>query len=294
MSTQCIRCGSQLGDGAYVCHDDAQTLAEALLAAAGHAEDASTLGERGARLGASGRGGGDTPLPDLSRSARYARAAHHIDGWARIVMEETGRQPRWRPVIGPLCPPTGVRCRHDSCEAIRRRTPPDVIALDAAWLAQQTGWLRRHPAADAAFRDLHDACAELARLVDVPPDKELVGMCDCGRVLYARDDQAAVTCPVPTCKLRWNVAESRDILRTALDGKLVTAAEAARLGQYLDTDRTQEQIRKLINRWASRGQVLPHGEIDGEPTFRFGDVSDRLARTPRRAAARAAESETAA
>jgi hypothetical protein len=293
VTVQCVRCGSPLADGAYVCHDEAHNLAGALLAAAGHAEDASTLSERGARPGASSRGGGDTPLPDLTRSARYAHAAAAITRWARVVSEETGRRPRWRAAIGPLCPPNGRRCEHGSCEAIRRRTPPADVSLAAAWLAQQTGWLRKHPAAGEAFAQLHAACTTLARLIDVPPDKELVGMCDCGRVLYGRRDQVFVTCPVTTCKLRWNVAESRDILRDALDGKLVTAAEAARFGQYLDTDRTQEQIRKLINTWSSRGQIVAHGEIEGEPTFRFGDVSERLARTPRRAA-RAAESETAA
>lgn len=286
MTVTCVCCGRPMPDQAYVCRPEAQDLADALLAAAGHAEDAETLSARGARLGAA-RGGGDTPLPDLSRSARYAHAANAITTWARVAMEETGRRPVWRPAIGPLCPPTGLRCEHGSCEAIRRRTPPDAVALCAAWLAQQVDWLRKHPAAAEAFAELHQACAELARLVDVPPDKDLVGMCDCGKVLYAAHGRKHVTCPVETCKLRWNVEESRDILRKALDDKLVTAADAARLGQYLDSDRTQEQIRKLINAWSSRSLIVAHGEIEGEPTFRFGDVSARLARTPRRTPARA-------
>lgn len=280
-AAQCVRCGRPLNDAALVCHADAQKLAETLLAAAGHAEDAGTLGERGARLGAGAHGGGDTPLPDLTRSARYARATNAITTWARIAAEETHRRPRWRNAAGPLCPPTGTRCEHGSCEAIRRRTPPDPVALAAAWLAQQTGWLRAHPAAGEAFADLEQACADLARLVDVPPDRELVGMCDCGRVLYAEHDQAYVTCPHPTCRLRWGVTESRDILRRALRDKLVDAADAARLAAHWD-ERTSDQIRKLVNAWSSRGQLVAHGGIGGEPAYRFGEIVDRLARTPRR------------
>lgn len=284
MTATCVRCGRGLPDGGLVCHAEAQELSDALRAAAGYAEDASTLSVRAARYQAGGRGGsGDSPLPDLTRADRYDRAANAITGWARIAVEETGRRPRWRPAIGPLCPPTGIRCDHGSCEAIRRRTAPDPVALAAAWLAQQTGWLRTHPAAGEAFDELHAACDDLARLVDVPPDRDLVGMCDCGKVLYAVRGRTTVQCPVPTCKLTWDVERSREILRQALDGKLVTAAEAARLGQYLDTDRTQEQIRKLVAKWAQRGHLLAHGELQAEPAYRFGDVADRLARTPRRA-----------
>jgi chromosome condensin MukBEF MukE localization factor len=101
-------------------------------------------------------------------------------------------------------------------------------------------------------------------------------------VLYAAQGKTAVTCPTTTCGLHWNVERSREILRQALDDKLVTAGEAARLGQYLDTDRTQEQIRKLINRWASRGELVAHPVGLDEEAFRFGEVAGRLARTPRR------------
>ncbi|WP_412736987.1 hypothetical protein [Krasilnikovia sp. MM14-A1259] len=190
-------------------------------------------------------------------------------------------------MAGPMCTGLAGSCGHDSCASIRRRWPGPSLALEAAWLSRQVEWLRKHQAAAEAFEDLHRACEALARLVDRPPDKDLVGMCDCGKVLYAPQGADVVRCPESNCRLKWNVAESRGILRKALDGRLVTAAEAARLGQYLDTDRTQEQIRKLINAWASRHMIAAHGQAeddDGliEATYRFGDISDRLARTPRR------------
>ena len=278
----CVRCGRPLADGALVCLDDAESLSAALVAAAGHAEDAEAVIARQVRYGPGSRAGFDeTPPPDLRTSEGLDAFARTVGGWGRIVTEETGRRPRWKPLTGPLCPPTGSRCTHASCEGIRRRATPSPLAAETAWLGRQTGWLRRHPAASEAFRELHDACADLARLVDRPPDKNLVGMCDCGRVLYAVRDKATVTCPVLTCGLRWDVEQSRDILRKALDDKLVTAEEAARLAGYLDGDRTQEQVRKLVNKWASRGELAVHPLAD-EAGYRFGDVVIRLARAPRR------------
>lgn len=303
MTNLCVRCGRPTPDG-YCCSGCASELADALLVASGHAEDAEAVIARQTRYGAGSRGGSEARLGyDPTASARYAAVIRTVGRVGQDLTESGVRPPGpWRAAAGPLCAPQRpgdqprdrrreepwYRCEHTSCMAIRDRTPPTPLAAELMWLTQCMRNLRRHPAADEHFKDLHDACAELARLVDRPADKELVGMCDCGKVLYAANGNSVVTCPTPTCKLHWNVAESRNILRRSLDGKLVTAAEAARLSGFLDSDRTQDQIRKLINKWAQRGDLAAHGEIDGEPTFRFGDVFERLARTQRRAVREAA------
>ena len=296
----CVVCGRPTPDG-YACHTCGQELADALRTAAGHAEDAETANGRQAGYGAGSRGGSSDGMTyDAKRSARLNAVRLAADGWTTDLLAGAGF-PAWRRTAGPLCPPqrTGERCHHRSCAAVRVTMPPPMLARELTWLAAQAGVLRKHPAAQEAFRELHDACDDLARLVDIAAVDELVGMCDCGKVLYAPRGKTVVTCPVPTCKLRWDVATSRDILRRALDGKLVTAAEAARLGAFLDTDRNQEQIRKLIDKWAERTLIEAHGhvvvETDGVddyglvrtktvPAFRFGDISGRLARTPRRTA----------
>jgi hypothetical protein len=316
MSHPCARCGRQLADGSTVCREEASELARALRTAAGHAEDAEAVLARQTRYGAGASGSGENPLPgDLTAAARLHPIANTITGWTRVVTEQIGRAPRWRPMAGPTCP-IGVRCPHLTCAAIRRRThsgPP--LTLQAAWLAQHVDVLRHHPAAGEAFDDLLKACDDLERLVDRPADKNLVGVCDCGRVLYAPHDKVFVTCPQPTCKQTWHVERSRDILRTHLADKLVTLPEAARLAAYLDGDRTQDQIRALISRWVRASLLEQRGEVYGEPTtaerekaeaegrdprpevlatYRFGDISVRLASTPRRAARRAEEASTAA
>ncbi|HXM54570.1 MAG TPA: DUF1922 domain-containing protein, partial [Candidatus Dormibacteraeota bacterium] len=248
---------------------------------------------RQTRYGGGFRGGHSEPLPvDLFASAAFAPIANTIGGWARIATEETRRRPCWRAMAGPLCPPTGVRCGHDSCAALRRTTTPPAVALEAAWLAQQIGWLRLHPAAAEAFRELHHACEQLRELCDLPGTRgdRLVGMCDCGRILYAPHGRDVVQCRASNCGATWNVTESQAILRKNLDDRLVTPGEAAHLGGYLDTDRSQKQIRALVDAWARRGQITARGEIPGEPdekgeptwvpTYRFGDIAERMAVTP--------------
>ena len=247
-STPCAICERPTPDG-YTCHADALSLAQSLQDAAGYAEDAEAVIARQTRYGAGSRGrSGEGQTPDMRTSEQLTTITLTISRWAHIITKQTRRQPHWRPMAGPQCPPVrpgdeprkGNRCDHNSCAAIRRREHPNTLAINAAWLGQrqQIDWLRKHPAAAEAFNELHDACDQLARLVDRPADKDLVGMCDCGKVLYARPGQAVVTCPQPTCRLPWDVARSRDILRDALRVKLFSAAECARLAAFW-SDRTQ-------------------------------------------------------
>jgi hypothetical protein len=270
----CARCGRPTQDG-YVCHEDAQSLAEDLREAAGHAEDAWTVISRQTRYGGGLRGNGDQPLPvDFTASAERAAVDHTISTWTRELTTQ----------------------------------PPAQLHDAMRWLAGHVNQLRAHPDAAQAFDELHHACQTLRRLVDRPgaAGLRLVGMCDCGRILYAPHGRDIVQCRATNCGASWNVDKSQAILRKALDNRHVTAAEAAHLAGFIDTDRTGQQIRKLVNKWAERDQIEVHEVLvkhqhretcepdcttasDTIATYRFGDIADRLAATPRRTAAQAAE-----
>lgn len=298
-------CGRPVADG-YARHDCARRLAQTLTVAAGHAEDAWDVIARQARVGTAGGARRLEPEPppapedlrrnpvtafgwqasverpiagalrpeptpvDLGASDRYAAVGNTMTTWARHVAEERNDRPMAHAGANP-------------------------IAHAARYLAVHADHMRGQPWAGEAFDELERACRQLERLVDRPADKELVGVCDCGKVLYAAHGRRFVTCPVATCQLQWEVENSRDILRDALRERLFTASECARLAAFWH-ERTQPQIRALITTWTrpdrhrleARGWI-PNDDYTGdgdEPTgwatYLLGDVLDLLAQTPRR------------
>lgn len=301
MTAQCVVCSRPMADTAYACTSCARGLAETLRTAAGHAEDAEAVIARQTRYGTGGRSRSDEGLtPDWKRSSQFGAITTTISRWADTVTTATGRRPRWKPQIGPLCPPTGQRCHHDSCAGIRRQIVASQLALQTAWLSRQTETIRKHPDAGTAFRELRDACTKLEWLVDRPADnRHLIGICNCGKVLYAPWNWTTIQCKDKTCGATWNLSDGQDILLRHLDGKLVTAGEAVYLAGHLDPERSAEAIRKLVEKWTVRHQLIPHGQVMREPTpaelkadpaiglvavptYRFGDIRDLLAQTPRR------------
>jgi hypothetical protein len=195
------------------------------------------------------------PLPvDLNASARAAHAFNDVVTWARAVEGDRGH-----PV-------------------------PDVLAgehpaaVAARYLLAELDWMRMQRFAAEAFDQLKAAGAVIRRIVDAPPELDLVGMCDCGAYLYARRGAATVACP---CGLAWDVVESRQSLTVALRDRLVTVAEAATLGVLAYPDLQREKVRKLVQSWvrADRpnhliGQPSPDG-----PVYLFGEIIDRLSRS---------------
>lgn len=195
------------------------------------------------------------PLPvDLNASSRAAVAFNHVTTWTRLVEEERG-----------LRSPGVYGSEHPA-------------AVAAAWLLEQLQWIRHQPFADEAFDQLKAAGAVIKRIVDRPPDEDLVGVCDCGLYLYARRGKAEVEC---RCGLRWRVQSSRDTLMEALRDRLVTVAEAATLGVMAFPDLQREKVRKLVQSWVRPDRpnhLLGQLTVDG-PVYPFGEILDRLSRS---------------
>lgn len=296
---QCVTgCGRPAPDGP-ACTTCARQLADTLRNAAGHAEDAWTVIARQTRY--STAGGTRTPEPEPAGVAADLRRNRVTEfGWAASVERPVAGGLRPEPVPADLGALDRLHAAENTITTWARILGADVAGLSAAcmWLAEHVAELQHHPAAGEAFGQLHAACAQLERLVDRPPGgHRLVGMCDCGRTLYAPHGRDVVQCK--PCGAKWNVTESQAILLKHLDGRLVTVPEALDMAGWLDTDRTREQIRKLITGWTKRGQLAAHGTIWRDPTdaetrtdpeayqvavplYRFGEIRARLADTPRR------------
>lgn len=225
-----------------------------------------------------------TGLPvNLAASDRAHAAQNTITTWARLIIDERGLTVRERPTLtaGPGC--VRPRCGHPSChrirasrEAARRYGDLSQVSHAALLIAQHLDWLRHRPHIEQALPELEDACRDLVRVVDRPPDLELVGACDCGVRLYGKRGGTWITCrgcgQLHHAPSRWDAAWQQ------AQEQLVTAAEAVALMLHEKLITTRAQPRKRINQWAHRGQIAQHGTNDrGEAVYRYGDIADRMA-----------------
>jgi hypothetical protein len=194
---------------------------------------------------------------DLNASARAAYAFNDVTTWARTVEEDRGL-------------------------VVVVATGQHPAAAAALFLIGQLEWIRQQQFADEANEQLRAAGAVIRRIVDAPAQRLIVGQCDCSAYLYAYDGEKAVTCE--DCKLRWDVEESREGLREALRGYLMTAAEAAVLLAFFGLAGDRNRCRKTIVMWAQRGRIVSHGEVEGDPAYQFGEILDRAVQTQGEAA----------
>lgn len=241
---------------------------------------ARDVAQRQARRGSGGGSGkpGSTLPIDLTATAKLDAVVNSLGTWVRVIAEERGVPAE---IHGDGIMGAGERDRVG-------RDGRDDLSGSARWLRGHCEWMRHRPEVDEFLTDV-EACARVIRsIADHAADKRvIVGMCDCGKTLYAPRGRQVITCP--DCEAHWDVDVSRDGLRGHLDERLVTAAEAAHLAGFLDTDRSGEQIRKLVNKWAERGELSVDLTGD-EPRHWFGNIAARLAAAPRRVA-RVAEME---
>ncbi|MEW2442800.1 hypothetical protein [Micromonospora marina] len=247
MTSTCTICTRDQADTAYACPLCTDRAYRDLCAVVGLADAARDTANGLVRYGPGTRRTDiDAPTPgNLTAATVLDEITTTLTTWARHIATERG-----------VDPPTGH----------------DPLATAARWLATQLGWLRHQPCAAEAYDEIADVRRRTVRLADRPPELVLVGVCECGAWIYGRADAAVVPCR--HCDRRWNVAQSRDTLRRAMDDKLLTAAQIATLAARAGHDRTR--VRNLVTVWARRGQLLAHGQADGAPTYRLGDALARL------------------
>jgi hypothetical protein len=272
-------CNRPVPDGyaAPACMDRArQQLAEIADLTVAARDVAQRQARRGVGGGASGKPGSSLPI-DLGATARLDAVQNCLTGWVRVIAEERG----------PAAEINAGASGGVSGWGGMGETGRDDLRASAQWLGGHCEWMRHRPEVDEFLRDV-EACARVIRRVADPSRdrRVVVGLCDCGRMLYAPKDREIVTCP--DCERHWDVDASTENMRGHLDERLVTAAEAAHLAGFLDTDRSGKEIRKLVNKWAERGELSVDLTGD-EPRHWFGNIAARLAVTPRRAVQEPAE-----
>jgi hypothetical protein len=298
----CVRCGRPTPDGYadVICGVERPRawLAEIADMVPAARDVAQRQARRGGGGGASGKPGSSLPI-DLGATSRLDAVRNELTTRVRHIAEERDVN-RVEINGGGLTVAFRGSVWMDQVQGLT-----DDLGAMALWLADHCEWMRHRPEVDEWLTDV-EACARIVRRVADPErdGRVIVGLCDCGKMLYAPKDREVVTCP--ECEQQWDVDASTEALRDQLNDRLVTAGEAAHLGGYLDTDRSGKQIRSLIDLWVRTERLAHHGEvlikhkhrpgcesgcrqaIDRIATYRFGDIGELVASTPRRAA-RAAE-----
>jgi hypothetical protein len=267
------------------------------------ASDAANRLSAGSGGGASGKPGSRLPI-DLGAAARLGAVENSLYGWARHVAEERGvREPGLpvppKPQVGPVCR-TRYECTHDSCKAIRDpASPPLLLAVVAGWLTGHLDWLAHRQEAGEAFADFGASARALRGVMRGGGEQKYLGPCGaivpqaemptervsthwtehlCDGDVYGRVGAKTGACR--TCGAQVDQAERQIWLADVRRDWLYHASEIAEAYPDIKVD--------TIRSWLHRGQLTAHGEHEGRPLLKLGDVLDLAAA----AAARRAERES--
>lgn len=165
--------------------------------------------------------------------------------------------------------------------------PADRLDAMALWLLARIDALRTHPAAEEVVGEIGAAVANCTRAIDRRASMVYAGTCGhegCTEGLYVAVGRPNVTCR--GCGARYDVADRTAEILTALQDRLLTVRQCARMaaysGEFPDTRKTEN----LLNKWVQRSILQAHGlDLKGRETYPFGDILDRLRASRARASA---------
>jgi hypothetical protein len=171
----------------------------------------------------------------------------------------------------------------------------DPLIAAAQFLSAQLDWLRHAtdeqggPYAAGVFAEIRDCASRMRATVEGPADRRYLGPCGawrdhdsvcgcegaagcsvpetCEGDVYARDGAPAGRCR--TCGTQYQRAERQDWIDTLRRDWLYHASEI--------TEAYPEIKANTVSKWYSRGLLASHGEHNGGPLFKVGEVLDLAA-----------------
>lgn len=161
-------------------------------------------------------------------------------------------------------------------------TPPTLRTVEVAqWLRAHTANLLGWDRAISAYLDIHRVVLIVDRVTDRPPVVLYAGRCGwqgCDIALYAQPGQLLVECPV--CRTRHDVTRRRTLMRSHIDGMLLTLPEIVRFAGYFEGfDR--KRAWRLLDAWRRRGRITPR-VVKGRDVYPFGATLGMLLAAERR------------
>lgn len=215
---------------------------------------------RQSRLGATtgGRKGSEAPLPydPAASEAADVLLGQTIARWALDI---------WRHGRGV-----------EGQSWARSEPPKDLVA----YLLSVVDVIATRNYAAALLDEVRAAVVNARETIDLSKDYLEAGACPmCATRLLARPGDGQIECR--RCGATYDVAERRSAMLADAEERLLTARECERLVDVLLRHGESERVRKRVpagsvRGWASKGEIEPQGlDLEGRPTYRFGDVLDK-------------------
>lgn len=267
----CIRCARPMADQAYCCSNCAYRAGDQLHEIADLCPPARDVAHGFTRHGdssASGKPGSRMPLNTMA-TQKLDQIQARLSTWVGEIAHGRGR-----PIPAP------------------RHLGDDPIVLWARWLAGHVEWMRKTDDAERFLIEVDECVRVIRGVVRGPAPQKYLGPCgavveppecnpirhapdcpqDCGIAypcdgdVYAREGASDGACRV--CGAKWSTGERAVWLDGVARSWLYHANEIA--DAYPIKAAT-------IRAWLSRGLLVAHGEHDGRPLLKLGDVLDLAA-----------------
>ncbi len=132
-------------------------------------------------------------------------------------------------------------------------------------IQQNLKTLAQHPQAPTQIATLNHLTKQATRLIDLPPDKRLIGNCYCGTRLYGDPTKPTTTCP--NCHTNWDTQQRltdleqqcRDLRLTPKEVQIATSGriKATRIRKWIQRHRINADQHGRI-RFAEALQLEQH------------------------------------
>lgn len=213
-----------------------------------------------------GSGGSDETGIDLNeRAARVARTVEKTLRHLVVACMASG--------VGHSAPAVNNPTAHGP------RSRDNLVPDMCRWLLWRVDNMAWHPDVAPLVHEVNKAVDAAVWVVDRPPTRQQLGPCPipgCPGTLSATLGGTWARCTDKSCRHQTEAQPLRDDVLIRVGSSLVTAAEfadlAVYLGGYADWTKARDQIRKRVNQWATRHRVVAATGAGETARFRFNEL----------------------
>lgn len=268
------RCGRPTRDNAYVCDECREGRLDHALGQVAWLDDQldTSIAKTKAASLAGGARSAEAGLPWHEKAATARRALHStLVWWVRFAQEESVRGvPNWQPT--DRLPSLARWLLHVTRGMALRDIGPDMVdqITDAVAECERIIYWKRR------FRVYLGTCGQR-----VEDEDGVILLEKCPGEVYADEGAAVGKCD--SCDQGVTVVIRQAELNQALDDRLCSPAELARLAVILGLDAPRDEVRRKIVQWHRQNRIERRGTEPGTedserptPLFRYGEVRPLL------------------